>query len=51
MSTDGFRSSVRPGSETFAADNGFVLVSALHGENAPEGTLKIVRVPVHLMRR
>ena len=40
---DGFRSSVRPGSETFAADNSFVLVSALHGENAPEGTVKIVR--------
>ncbi len=40
---DGFRSSVRPGSETFAADNSFVVVSALHGETAPEGTVKIVR--------
>ncbi|MCU0459306.1 MAG: hypothetical protein MUE37_09505 [Bacteroidales bacterium] len=40
---DGFRSSVRPGSETFAADNSFVVVSALHGEAAPQGEVKIVR--------
>lgn len=39
---DGFRSSVRPGSETFAADNSFVVVSAMHGETAPQGDVKIV---------
>lgn len=40
---DGFRSSVRPGTETFSADNSFVVVSALHGETAPEGAVKIVK--------
>jgi hypothetical protein len=38
-----FRTSIRPGSETLSAGNSFVVVSALHGETAPSGTLKIMR--------
>ena len=40
---DGFKSSVRPGSETFSADSSFVVVSAIRGEKAPEGSVIIVR--------
>lgn len=37
------KTSVKPGSETFSAGNSFVVVSALHGETAPSGNLKIMR--------
>jgi len=40
---DGFKSSVRPGSETCSADSSFVVVSAIRGEKAPDGTVTIVR--------
>lgn len=39
---DNLSNSARPGSETFSADNSFVVVSAIRGETAPEGTVKIV---------
>jgi len=39
---EGFRSSYKPGSETFSADNSFVVVSAIHGETAPSGNVKIL---------
>jgi hypothetical protein len=35
--------SVRPGNETISASNSFVVVSSLHGETAPSGTVKMVR--------
>lgn len=35
--------SIRPGSETVAAQNSFVVVSSVHGETAPSGTVKMVR--------
>ena len=35
--------SVRPGNETISAKNSFVVVSSLHGETAPSGTVKMVR--------
>ena len=34
---------VRPGSETISAQNSFVVVSSIHGETAPSGTVKLVR--------
>ena len=37
------KTSVKPGSETISASNSFVVVSAMHGETAPTGTLKIMR--------
>ncbi|HPJ05915.1 MAG TPA: hypothetical protein PLK17_10400 [Bacteroidales bacterium] len=40
---EGFDASVRAGSETFSAANSFVVVSALHGETAPEGTVTLLR--------
>ena len=40
---ENFRVSARPGSETFSADSSFVVVSAIRGETAPEGTVKMVR--------
>jgi hypothetical protein len=40
---DGFKSSARPGSETYSADSSFVVVSAIRGEKAPEGSVMIVR--------
>jgi len=43
IENDGFRASAKPGSETLSAVNSFVVVSALHGETAPSGTLKIMR--------
>ncbi len=35
--------SMRPGSETISALNSFVVVSSIHGEAAPSGTVKLVR--------
>jgi hypothetical protein len=40
---ENFSASVRPGSETYSADSSFVVVSAIRGEKAPEGTVMIVR--------
>ena len=40
---DNFRVSARPGSETFLADSSFVVVSAIRGETAPEGTVTMVQ--------
>jgi len=40
---ENFRASARPGSETFSADSSFVVVSAIRGETAPEGTVTLVR--------
>lgn len=34
---------MRPGSETVSAMNSFVVVSSIHGETAPSGTVKLVR--------
>lgn len=39
---DGFKTSARPGSETFSADSSFVIVSAIRGETAPEGNVALV---------
>ncbi len=39
---DGLRSSSRPGSETFSADNSLVVVSAIHSDTAPEGVVKMI---------
>lgn len=35
--------SLKPGSETISATNSFVVVSSIHGETAPSGTVKMVR--------
>ncbi len=43
IENDNFSASVRPGSETFSADSSFVVVSAIRGETAPEGTVTLVR--------
>ncbi|MDX9729062.1 MAG: hypothetical protein RBT50_07340, partial [Bacteroidales bacterium] len=40
---ENFNASVRPGSETFSADSSFVIVSAIRGETAPEGTVTILK--------
>ncbi len=40
---DNFSVSARPGSETFSADSSFVIVSAIRGETAPEGTVTVVQ--------
>ncbi len=40
---ENIRASARPGSETFSADSSFVVVSAIRGETAPEGTVTLVR--------
>ena len=43
IENDGFDASVRAGSETLSAENSFVVVSVLHGETAPEGTVTLLR--------
>lgn len=43
IENDGFRTSLTPGRETLSAGNSFVVVSALHGETPPTGTVKIMR--------
>ena len=40
---DGLSFSTRPGLETVSADNSFVVVSAIHGETAPTGNVRMVK--------
>jgi hypothetical protein len=40
---EGLSFSSRPGLETVSADNSFVVVSAIHGETAPTGNVRLVK--------
>jgi hypothetical protein len=40
---ENFKVAARPGSETFSADSSFVVVSAIRGEKAPEGTVTLLQ--------
>jgi hypothetical protein len=43
IENEGLAFSSRPGLETVSADNSFVVISAIHGENAPTGNVLMVK--------